>query len=157
MTSVGDEIEMRMNAIEKRLERLENVQERYGESVVEINTKVDGLMASFERRIELLETSYEQYGQTLGTVDEKVTHLTGKVDGEFSKMIDSTNHLRGFIDMQGEQNNRILQKVLEGNQKAEERDDVLKTKKWSDWVQIITTLISSGGLIFIIIKYFLGV
>lgn len=114
---------------------------------------VDNRLALLEKRVEVIEKNQKEYTETINAVDEKVTSLNNRIGVEFSALADSNKHLRDHLTKQDDQYDKIVNTVLVGNQKAEERADEYKTKQWADVLQLVSTLVTSGGIVYIIIEY----
>lgn len=117
---------------------------------------VEERITKIESRLEVLEVQQFEYNKKIVEVDSKVDDISGKIDTEFKNVFDGNAYLSRLLDTQVDQNNKILSKVLEGNQKTEERDSELKRTRMLNVTQLCMTLLSSGGLIFMVVQFFIN-
>lgn len=114
---------------------------------------VDNRLALLEKRVEVIENNQKEYTETINAVDGKVTSLNNRISAEFSALGDSNKHLRDHLTKQDDQYDKIVNTLLVGNQKAKERADEYRTKQWANVLQLVSTLVNSGGIVYIIIEY----
>ena len=108
-----------------------------------------------EKRVEVIEKNQQDYTEAINAVDKKVTSLNRRIGEEFSALAESNKHLRDHLTKQDDQYDKIVNTVLVGNQKAEERADEYRTMQWADVLQLVSTLVTSGGILYIIAEYFM--
>ena len=124
--------------------------------MVKEGQEIDKRFQAIEKRVEMLEENQEEQLKTMHAVNSKVDKIDGRIDDEFKTMVKSTENMRELIHQQSEQNNNILHKVLDGNQKAEERDDEREQRKYEQKVQFWTSLLTTGGVLYLLAQHLLG-
>lgn len=117
---------------------------------------IDKRFQAIEKRVEMLEENQEEQLKTMHAVNAKVDKIDGRIDDEFKTMVKSTENMRELIHQQSEQNNNILLKVLDGNQKADERAVEREHRKYEQRVQLATSLLTTGGVVYLLIQHLLG-
>ena len=117
---------------------------------------IDKRFQEIEKRVEMLEENQEEQLKTMHAVATKVDKIDGRIDDEFKTMVKSTENMRELIQQQSAQNNDILHKVLDGNQKADERDDEREQRKYEQRIQLVTSLLTTGGVVYLLVQHLLG-
>lgn len=113
-------------------------------------------IVAIEKRVEMLEDNQEEYVRTMHSVDTKVKSIDGRIEEEFKILVKSNENMREMIQQQSVQNNEILHKVLDVNDKAVERSTESDLKKYENMVQLITSLLTSGGVLYLLVQHFIG-
>lgn len=117
---------------------------------------IDKRFLEIEKRVEMLEENQEEQLKTMHAVNEKVDKIDGRINDEFKTMVKSTENMRELIQQQSAQNNDILHKVLDGNQKADERAVEREQRKYEQKVQLVTSLLTTGGVVYLLVQHLLG-
>lgn len=117
---------------------------------------IDKRFQAIEKRVEMLEENQEEQLKTMHAVNEKVDKIDSRINDEFKTMVKSTENMRELIQQQSVQNNDILHKVLDGNQKADERAVEREHRRYEQKVQLVTSLLTTGGVVYLLIQHLLG-
>ena len=118
--------------------------------------EIDRRIQAIEKRVEMLEENQEEQLKTMHAVNKKVDKIDGRINDEFKTMVKSSENMRELIQQQSEQNNNILLKVLDGNQKADERAVEREQRKYEQRVQLVTSLLTTGGVVYLLVQHLLG-
>ena len=117
---------------------------------------IDKRFQAIEKRVEMLEENQEEQLKTMHAVNDKVDKIDSRINDEFKTMVKSTENMRELIQQQSAQNNDILHKVLDGNQKADERAVEREQRKYEQRVQLVTSLLTTGGVVYLLVQHLLG-
>lgn len=124
--------------------------------MVKEGQEIDRRIEAIEKRVTMLEENQEEQLKTMHAVNEKVDKIDGRINDEFKTMVKSTENMRELIQQQSVQNNDILHKVLDGNQKADERAVEREQRKYEQKVQLVTSLLTTGGVVYLLVQHLLG-
>lgn len=117
---------------------------------------IDKRFQAIEKRVKILEENQEEQLKTMHAVNEKIDGIDGRINEEFKTMVKSSENMRELIHQQSAQNNNILHKVLDGNQKAEERAEDRESRKYEQKVQLWTSILTTGGVVYLLVQHLLG-
>lgn len=124
--------------------------------MVKEGQEIDKRIEAIEKRVTMLEENQEEQLKTMHAVNEKVDKIDGRINDEFKTMVKSSENMRELIQQQSVQNNDILHKVLDGNQKADERAVEREQRRYEQRVQLATSLLTTGGVVYLLIQHLLG-
>lgn len=113
---------------------------------------MESKIKNIEERLEQVEKSQEEYNEQLQDIIEEMKGLNVKINTDLDSLLSNNKENKTLLRELRSQNMDIVNKIIEANQKTEDREYELRKLKWLEVMKIVGTLIGSGGVIYILVE-----
>lgn len=109
-----------------------------------------------EDEIKVLKQGQDVQKKDMDKLNNKVDNLANELKGNVNYLVESNKHLRELLNKQNEQIDRVLITVLQGNQETKKIAEERENLKIEGRIQFWTSLLTTGGVLYLLAQHLLG-
>ena len=118
--------------------------------------RLEKKQVDIEDEIKELKQGQEVQKKDMDKLNNKVENLSNELKGNVAYLVESNKHLREVLNRQDEQIDRVLTTVLQGNQETKKIAEERENLKLEGRIQFWTSLLTTGGVLYLLAQHLLG-